>query len=130
HPLLPPRVVLDRNRGGAYASMFLAGAGLFGMFLLLSYYLQQTRGYSPLVTGAAFLPFAVSAALASNLSAIVVMPRVGPRPVVASGMLAEAGATAWLAQLGPHTGYAAGVLGPIILAGLGMGLVIAPSAST
>src|SRR5438132_3642263 len=99
HPLLPPRVVLERNRGGAYASMFLAGAGLFGMFLLLSYYLQQTRGYSPLVTGAAFLPFAVSAALASNLSAIVVMPRVGPRPVVASGMLAEAGATARLAQL-------------------------------
>jgi hypothetical protein len=130
HPLLPPRVVLDRNRGGAYASMFLAGAGLFGTFLLLSYYLQQTRGYSPLVTGVAFLPFAVSSALGSNLSTIVVMPRVGPRPVVASGMLAEAGATAWLAQLGPHTGYAAGVLGPIILAGLGMGMVISTSAST
>jgi len=62
--------------------------------------------------------------------AVVVIPRVGPRPVVASGMLAQAGATVWLAQLGPHTGYAAGVLGPIILAGLGVGMVISTSAST
>jgi hypothetical protein len=54
HPLLPPRVVLDRNRGGAYLSMFIAGAGLFGTFFFLTYYLQQTLGYSPLVTGLAF----------------------------------------------------------------------------
>ena len=58
------------------------------------------------------------------------MPRVGPRPLVASGMLAASGAMAWLAQLGPHTGYAAGVLGPLILAAVGMGLVIAPSINT
>ena len=58
HPLLPPRVVLDRNRGGAYASMLIASAGLFGIFLFLTYYLQQTLGYSPLVTGVAFLPLA------------------------------------------------------------------------
>src|SRR6201984_2804679 len=56
HPLLPPRVVLDRNRGGAYLSFFIAAAGLFGIFLFLTYYLQQTLGYSPLVTGLAFLP--------------------------------------------------------------------------
>ena len=55
-PLLPPRVVLDRNRGGAYASMLIGTAGLFGTFLFLTYYLQQTLGYSPLVTGVAFLP--------------------------------------------------------------------------
>ena len=47
HPLLPPRVVLDRNRGGAYLSMLIAGAGLFGTFFFLTYYLQQTLGYSP-----------------------------------------------------------------------------------
>ena len=58
------------------------------------------------------------------------MPRVGPKPLVASGMLAAAGGMAWLAQLGPHTGYATGVLGPLILAALGMGLVIAPSINT
>ena len=48
HPLLPPRVVLDRNRGGAYLSMLIGTAGLFGIFLFLTYYLQQTLGYSPL----------------------------------------------------------------------------------
>ena len=112
HPLLPPRVVLDRNRGGAYASMLIASAGLFGIFLFLTYYLQQTLGYSPLVTGLAFLPISAGLILASNLSTIVLMPRFGPKPLVGFGMLAAAGAMAWLAQLGPHTGYATGVLGP------------------
>jgi hypothetical protein len=130
HPLLPPRVVLDRNRSGAYLSMLVAGAGLFGTFFFLTYYLQQTLGYSPLVTGVAFLPISAGSALASNLATIVAMPRFGPRPLVTSGMVAAAGAMAWLAQLGPHTGYAAGVLGPLILAALGMGMVIAPSIST
>jgi EmrB/QacA subfamily drug resistance transporter len=130
HPLLPPRVVLDRNRGGAYLSMLITGAGLFGTFFFLTYYLQQTLGYSPLVTGVAFLPISAGSAVASNLATIVLMPRVGPRPLVASGMLTAAGAMVWLAQLGPHTGYATGVLGPLILAAIGMGLVIAPSIST
>ena len=130
HPLLPPRVVLDRNRGGAYLSMLIAAAGLFGTFLFLTYYLQQTLGYSPLVTGVAFLPISAGLVVASNVSTIVLMPRVGPRPLVTSGMLAAAGGAAWLAQLGPHTGYAAGVLGPLVLAGLGLGMVIAPVINT
>jgi EmrB/QacA subfamily drug resistance transporter len=130
HPLLPPRVVLDRNRGGAYASMLIAAAGLFGTFLFLTYYLQQTLGYSPLVTGVAFLPISGGLILASNLSTIVLMPRTGPRPLVAFGMLAAAGGAVWLAQMGPHTAYAAGVLGPMILAGTGLGMVIAPVINT
>jgi EmrB/QacA subfamily drug resistance transporter len=130
HPLLPPRVVLDRNRGGAYLSMLIGTAGLFGTFLFLTYYLQQTLGYSPLVTGVAFLPISGGLVVASNLSTIVLMPRFGPRPLIASGMLAASGGTAWLAQLGPHTGYAAGVLGPLILAGIGLGMVIAPAINT
>jgi EmrB/QacA subfamily drug resistance transporter len=130
HPLLPPRVVLDRNRGGAYLAMLSASAGLFGTFLFLTYYQQQTLGYSPLVTGVAFLPLSAGLILASNLSTIALMPRLGPRPLVASGMLAAAGGAAWLAQLGPHTGYAAGVLGPMILAGVGIGMVIAPAINT
>jgi EmrB/QacA subfamily drug resistance transporter len=130
HPLLPPRVVLDRNRGGAYASMLIAAAGLFGIFLFLTYYLQQTLGYSPLVTGVAFLPLSAGLILASNLSTTVLMPRFGPKPLVASGMLAAAGAMVWLAQLGPHTVYAEGVLGPTILGGIGVGMVIAPVINT
>jgi EmrB/QacA subfamily drug resistance transporter len=130
HPLLPPRVILDRDRGGAYVAMFIAGAGLFGTFFFLTYYLQQTLGYSPLVTGIAFLPISAGSAITSNLATIVLMPRLGPRPLVASGMLTAAGAMVWLAQLGPHTGYATGVVGPLIVAAIGMGLVIAPSINT
>jgi EmrB/QacA subfamily drug resistance transporter len=130
HPLLPPRVVLDRNRGGAYASMLIASAGLFGTFLFLTYYLQQTVGYSPLVTGVAFLPLSGGLIIASNLSTTRLMPRVGPKPLVASGMLLAAGAMVWLAQLGPHTAYASGVLGPLILVGIGLGMVIAPAINT
>src|SRR5579859_3191272 len=130
YPLLPPRVVLDRNRGGAYLSMLIAAMGMFGTFLFLTYYLQQTLGYSPVVTGFAFLPFAGGIAVSANLSTIVLMPRVGPKPIVTVGMLVGAGAAVWFAQLGPHTGYAAGVLGPIILTGVGLGMVIAPSINT
>ena len=130
HPLLPPRVVLDRNRGGAYLSIFIGTAGLFGTFLFLTYYLQQTLGYSPLVTGVAFLPISGGLIVMANLSTIVLMPRFGPKPLVAFGMLAASGGAAWLAQLGPHTGYATGVLGPLILAGIGMGMVIAPVINT
>jgi hypothetical protein len=130
HPLLPPRVVLDRNRGGAYASMLIGTAGLFGTFLFLTYYLQQTLGYRPLVAGFAFLPMSVGLIVAANLSTIVLMPRFGPKPLIASGMLAASGGTAWLAQLGQHTGYATGVLGPLILAGIGVGMVIAPAINT
>jgi len=129
-PLLPLRVVLDRSRAGAYASMFIAGAGMFGTFLFLSYYLQQTLGYTPLVTGIAFLPFSIASAGAANLSTIVLMPRFGPRPLAAFGLLVAAGAMIWLAELGPHTGYTAGVLGPLIVDGFSLGMVISPSIST
>jgi EmrB/QacA subfamily drug resistance transporter len=127
HPLLPPRVVLDRNRGGAYLSMLLAGAGLFGTFLFLTYYMQLTLGYSPLVTGVAFLPISIGSAIFSNLSTIVLMPRFGPKPLVAIGMLMASGGMVWLSQLGAHTGYVEGLLGPLILVAIGMGMVIAPS---
>jgi len=112
-------VILDRDRGGAYVATFIAGAGLFGTFFFLTYYLQQTLGYSPLVTGVAFLPISAGSAITSNLATIVLMPRVGPRPLVASGMLTAAGAIVWLAQLGPH-----------IVAAIGIGLVIPPSINT
>ena len=95
YPLLPPRVVLDRNRGGAYLSMLIGTAGMFGTLLFLTYYLQQTLGYSPLVTGVAFLPMSGGLIVMANLSTIVLMPRFGPQPLVVFGMLAAAGGTAW-----------------------------------
>jgi len=130
HPLLPPSVVLDRNRGGAYLAMFIAGIGVFGTLFFLTYYMQQTLKFSPLVTGVAFLPISVGSAIVSNLSTIVLMPRFGPKRLVGCGMLIASGAMVWLAQLGPHTGYTAGLLGPVILVAIGMGMVIAPSINT
>jgi len=130
NPLLPPRVVLDRNRGGAYVSMLIASAGMFATFLFLTYYLQQTLSYTPIVTGFAFLPIVGGIAVAANVSTIVLMPRIGPRPLVPAGMLVGAGAMVWFAQLGVHTAYADGVLGPLILTGIGLGMVIAPSINT
>ena len=130
NPLLPPRIVLDRNRGGAYASMLIASSGMFGVFLFLTYYLQQTLAYSPVVTGFAILPIAGGIAIAANLSTIVLMPRIGPKPLVTTGFVVAAGAMTWFAQLGPHTAYVDGVLGPLILTGIGLGMVIAPSINT
>ena len=130
YPLLPPRVVLNRNRSGAYLSMIFSSLSLFATLLFLTYYMQRTLGYSPVVTGLAFLPISVGLAGAANLSTIVLMPKVGPKPLVATGLLLAAGAMVWLAQLGAHTGYAAGILGPIIVAGVGLGMVVAPSIST
>ena len=66
-PLLPPRVVLNRNRGGAYLAMLFVSAGIFGIFLFLTFYLQTTLGYSPLVTGLAFLPFPAAVVASVNI---------------------------------------------------------------
>jgi hypothetical protein len=129
-PLLPPRVVLDRNRGGAYLAVLIAGAGMFGIFLFLTYYMQQTLGYSPVVSGVAFLPVIAMVVVAANLSNVVLLPRFGPRPLVTAGMLLAAASLAWLTRIGVHSSYESAVLGPLLLAGLGFGFTMAPSMNT
>jgi MFS family permease len=111
NPLLPPRVVLNRNRAGAYVAVFFASFCMFATFFLLTYFLQGTLDFSPLTAGLAFLPMSASLVIASNVSTIVLLPRVGPRPLVPAGL-------------------AEGVLGPLVLIGLGLGSVIAPSLNT
>jgi EmrB/QacA subfamily drug resistance transporter len=130
HPLLPPRVVLDRNRGAAYLAILIVGAGMFGIFLFLTYYLQDTLGYSPVITGVAFLPMIAGVATSSNVSNIVLMPRIGPKPIVAAGLVFAAAGMTWLTRIGPHSGYATDILGPIIVTGLGMGLVFSTAFNT
>jgi EmrB/QacA subfamily drug resistance transporter len=130
HPLLPLRVVLDRNRGGSYLALGIAGAGMFGVFLFLTYYLQQTLGYSPIETGFAFLPMVGAVMVAATLSTSVLLPRVGPRPLVTAGMLLAAGGMVLLAQLAVDSTYAAHVLPGLLLSGIGIGLVMAPAMST
>src|SRR4051794_36368291 len=79
HPLLPMRVVTDRNRGGAFAATFLASVGMFGVFLLLIYYLETILGYSPIKTGLAFLPMTVIMIVAAGIASSVLIARISPR---------------------------------------------------
>ena len=129
-PLLPPRVVLDRNRGGAFLAVLIVGAGMFGIFLFLIYYMQQTLGYSPVVSGVTFLPMIAMVVVSANLSNVVLLPRLGPKPLVTAGMLLAAGSLVWLTRIGVHSGYASAVLGPLMVAGLSFGFTIAPSMNT
>ena len=125
-PLIPPRIVLDRTRGGAYLTMLIAAAGMFGVFLFLTYYIQQTLGFSPAVTGVAFLPMIASLVISSVLSNMVLMPRTGPRPLAPTGMLVSAAGLVLLTRIGVQSSYATAVLPSLLLIGLGFGLVFAP----
>jgi EmrB/QacA subfamily drug resistance transporter len=130
HPLLPLRVVLDRNRGGSYLAMLIASIGMFGVFLFLTYYLQQTLGYSPVKSGFAYLPMIGALVATSTIASTVLLPRVGPRLLVLFGMLLAAAGMVVLAQLGVHSTYAAHVLPALIPLGLGLGLIFAPAMNT
>jgi hypothetical protein len=110
--------------------VLIAGAGMFGIFLFLIYYMQQTLHYSPVVSGVAFLPMIAMVVVSANLSNVVLLPRLGPKPLVAGGMLLAAGSLVWLTRIGVHSGYASAVLGPLMTAGLGFGFTIAPSMNT
>ncbi|MCW8378662.1 MFS transporter [Streptomyces justiciae] len=127
HPLLPLRVLLDRNRGASFISVLISGAGMFGVFLFLTYYLQQSLGYTPVKTGLAFLPMTASLMLSATLASTVLIPRIGPKAIVPLGMGASAAGMVWLTALDLHSTYSTHILPPLIVAGLGLGLVIAPA---
>ncbi|MBN8866899.1 MAG: MFS transporter [Solirubrobacterales bacterium] len=126
-PLLPLRVVTDRNRAGSYLAVAVAGASMFGVFLFLTYYMQQTLGFSPVETGLAFLPMIAFLMVGSVSSSTRLMPRFGPRPLVPTGMVLAAAGMVFLTGVGVDSTYATAVLPGLCLVGLGFGLVIAPS---
>jgi len=130
HPLLPLRIVLDRNRGGSYLSVLISGAGVFAVFLFLTFYLQNSRGYSPVTTGVAFLPMVGAIVIMSTSSNAILLSRVGPRPLVTTGMLLAAGGMLILTQLGVQSSYAGHILPALLVTGLGLGLIFAPAIST
>jgi EmrB/QacA subfamily drug resistance transporter len=130
HPLLPLHIVRDRARGGAYASIALAGSAVFGVFLFLTYYLQQNLGYSPLATGLAFLPMTALIVLTATTVQTRVLHRTGARPLIAAGMTLGAIAMLLLTQLTPHGAYVTHVLPSLLLVGAGMGCIFAPAFST
>ncbi|HEX6521106.1 MAG TPA: MFS transporter [Streptosporangiaceae bacterium] len=79
-PLLPLRIVADRPRGGAYASMAIVGAALFSVFLFMTFYMQQILGFSPVRTGLGFLPLTGAVIIVAPLVQTKILPRLGPRP--------------------------------------------------
>jgi EmrB/QacA subfamily drug resistance transporter len=130
HPLLPLRVVLDRNRGGSYLAIGIVGAGMFGVFLFLTYYLQQTLGFSPIQTGLAFLPIVGAVVVTATTATTRVLPRTGPRPLITLGMVLASAGMILLAQLGVDSSYAAHVLPGLIVTGIGIGLITSPAMNT
>ncbi len=130
HPLLPLHIVRDRARGGAYATIALAGSAVFAVFLFLTYYLQQNLGYSPLLTGLAFLPMTVMIVLTSVTVQTRVLHRTGARPLVMGGMTLGMIAMLLFTQLTPGGAYVTHVLPALMLTGIGMGCVFAPAFST
>jgi EmrB/QacA subfamily drug resistance transporter len=130
HPLLPLRVLADRQRAGSYISIGLAAISMFGAFLFLTYYLQQNLGYSPIMTGVAFLPMTLTVMASATVVNTKLAPRFGPRPLVTIGMALGAGAMVYLTGLGIHASYATAVLPTLVALGAGLGLVFAPAMST
>jgi EmrB/QacA subfamily drug resistance transporter len=130
HPLLPLRVVAHRGRGGAYLAVAIVGAGMFGVFLFLTYYMQQTLGFSPLKTGLAFLPMMGVIMPTGAIGQTRLLPRFGARRLVTLGMLLGAAAMLILTGVTPDSSYATHVLPGLLVMGLGLGLVMAPAMST
>ena len=130
NPLLPLRVVLDRNRGASFLAIATASAGAFGVLLFLTFYLQNTKGLSPLETGLAFLPLSFSIAPTVGIVSTRVLPRTGPRPLVPAGMAIAALGMLLLTRIGVDAPYATHVLPSLILIGIGFGLTLGPSFAT
>ena len=129
NPLLPLRIVLDRNRGGSYLIFLLVGAGLFAMFLFLTFYFQINLGYSPLKSGFAFLPFSAGIILAAGVVAQL-LPRVGPKPLLIVGLVMAVAGMLLLTRVENGTSYATHVLPSELLLSVGMACVFIPASST
>jgi EmrB/QacA subfamily drug resistance transporter len=124
-PLMPFRVLRNSSRSGAYLLSLCVGTAMFGIFFFLTLFVQDIWGYSPLRTGIAYLPMVVAMMIASVIASQLVS-RIGARPLVIAGSLAAAGGMFWLSRLDEHSSYAGGLLGPMLVVALGVGLIFVP----
>ncbi|MFE9997137.1 MFS transporter [Streptomyces avermitilis] len=127
HPLLPLRILLDRSRGASYLAVLITGAGMFGVFLFLTYYLQLNLGFSPTKTGVAFLPMVGALMVTAQLGTTVLLPRIGPKAVIPLGFAIATAGMAWLTGIGTGSHYATAVLPQLIVIGVGLGMVMPPA---
>ncbi|MBJ8343547.1 MFS transporter [Antrihabitans sp. YC2-6] len=125
NPLMPLRIILDRTRGASYLAIFVVGAGMFAVFLFLTYYMQLILGYSPIITGVAFLPMVAAMITSSVTSSNVLLPRFGARILMTSGMLIGAAGMLVLTQIEVDSNYALHILPGLVLMGLGLGAAMA-----
>jgi EmrB/QacA subfamily drug resistance transporter len=129
HPLLPLRVVLERNRGGSFLASLLAGTALFGTFLSLTYYFQGVLHYSALKSGFAFVPFSLGIITGAS-AASRLLPRFGPRAVMTIGFLMGAAGLGMFSTIDVHSTYVATVLPAELIVSLGMGMAFVTLSST
>jgi EmrB/QacA subfamily drug resistance transporter len=129
-PLLPMRILTNRNRAGSFLTIILSVLGMYGTFLFLTYLLQTVDGYSPLKTGVAFLPLMAVNGLAATQLASRLMPHIRTRWLVIPGLLIAAVGVALLTQLTPDASYVGHILPTEILLGLGLGIALVPCIST
>jgi MFS family permease len=130
HPLLPLHIIWDRARGGAYTTLALAGAGIFAVFLFLTYFLQQQLGLSPLTSGLAFLPLTAVLVVTSTTVQTRVIQHTGVKPLVLAGLTLGAIGMFLFTRLTPGSSYASNVLPGLLVLGVGMGCIFAPAFST
>lgn len=128
HPLLPLRL-FNRIRGGAYLSSILAGMGIFGMFLFMTFYFQNIHGYSAVKSGLCFLPFSLCVIVSAG-SASKLLPKIGPRPLATIGLIMAAFGLLYLSTLTATSSYATHVLPGLMLMSLGLGGVFVSQSTT
>ena len=129
NPLMPLRVITDRNRGGSYLGSLVVGAGLFSMFLFLGLYLQVILGFSPLKTGFAFLPFTAGIIIFAGVASQL-LPKFGPKPLMVPGLIAAGVGLLLLTRITPETAYLTHVVPSLLIMSSGMALVFIPLTST
>lgn len=127
HPLLPLRILLDRSRAASFLTVLITGAGMFGVFLFLTYYLQINLGFSPTKTGVAFLPMVAALMVMAQVGTTVLVPRLGPKVVLPLGFAIATAGMAWLTGIGIGSDYATAVLPQLIIVGAGLGMVMPPA---
>lgn len=120
--MMPLRVVRDRNRIGANLSFMLIGAGMFATYYFLTLYMQEVKGYSALITGTAYLPFALGMGVSAGAIGPKLLARMSPRGVISLGLLLAAGGMAWFSVLAPETSYFVVLLPAMLISGLGLGM--------
>jgi EmrB/QacA subfamily drug resistance transporter len=128
-PMMPMRIFENRNRAGAYLVMFVVGAGMFGMFYFVTFFVQGVRDYSALKTGFSFLPVAATIGVTSQIVARL-LGRIGPKPLLVTGTVLITLALLWFSTVDPASSYAGTLLPGMMVLAVAMGCLFVPLTST